>query len=179
MKKIVIVYGLIAGVIVTVLLWLWMILFQKGVVNFDNGEMFGYGSMLVALSMVFFGIKSYRDNQSNGSIRFWKGVQVGLLISIIGALVYAVGWEAYYQLSPDVRDGFIDRYTEHYVNRLKEKGAPQAEIERTAGEMARFHETYKNPAIRFGITIIEILPVGIIVTLLSAAILRKKEILTE
>lgn len=179
MRKIVIVYGLISGVIVSLLLWLWMFLFQKEVVNFDNGEMFGYASMLVALSMVFFGIKSYRDNQNNRSIRFWKGVQVGLFITLLASFVYAAGWEVYYQLSPDVRDSFIDRYTEHYIAKLKEKGATQDEIERTAAEMASFREMYKNPAIRFGMTIIEILPVGIVVTLLSAAILRKKEILTE
>lgn len=177
MRKIVIVYGLITGFIVTAMFQIWMFFYQRGVFDLENGEIFGYGSMIVALSMIFFGIKSYRDNHSGGSIRFWKGVQIGLLISVIASLVYAAGWEIYVRTSPDTVNSFIDNYSEHHINKLREGGATPEEIDRTANEMASFREMYKNPLIRFGFTIIEILPVGIIVTLLSAALLRKKELL--
>lgn len=176
MKKIVIVYGLISGAIITCFLWIWIYLWEKGILTFDNGEIFGYGSMLVALSMIFFGIKSYRDNQNDRSIRFWKGVQIGFSISLLASVVYAGGWETYLQTT----DGnFMESYIEHYISKLKEKGTPQDEIDRTTAQMAALREMYKNPLVRFGMTLAEILPVGIIVTLLSAAILRRKEILAE
>jgi hypothetical protein len=177
MRKVVITYGLISGAIITCLFLISMYLWSKGIINFDNGEYFGYGSMLVALSMVFFGIKSFRDNQSGKSIGFWKGAQVGILITLLASFVYAAGWEVYMQTNP--RNTFIEEYTAHYIGKLKEKGVSQEEIDKTASQMASFREMYKNPIIRFGMTLMEILPVGIIVTLLSAAILRKKEILAE
>jgi hypothetical protein len=177
MKKIVITYGLISGAIITGLFLISMYLWSKGIINFDNGEYYGYGSMLVALSMVFFGIKSFRDNQNSKSIGFWKGAQVGILISLLASFVYATGWEVYMQASPT--NSFMEEYTSHYISKLKEKGTPQEEIDKTMTEMASMMEMYKNPIIRFGMTLMEILPVGIIVTLLSAAILRKKEVLAE
>ena len=177
MRKVVITYGLISGAIITSLFLISMYLWSKGIINFDNGEYFGYGSMLVALSMVFFGIKSFRDNQNSRSIGFWKGAQIGILISLLASFVYAAGWEVYMQASPE--NSFIDEYTEHYIGKLKEKGTPQEEIDKTVTEMASMKEMYKNPVIRFGMTLMEILPVGIIVTLVSAAILRKKEVLAE
>jgi hypothetical protein len=177
MRKIVITYGLISGAIITCLFLLSLYLWSKGVINFDNGEYFGYGSMLVALSMVFFGIKSFRDNQNGRSIGFWKAAQVGILITLLASFVYAAGWEVYMQTNPEMN--FIAEYSEHYINKLKEKGASQEEIEKTTRDMASMQEMYKNPVIRFGMTLMEILPVGIIVTLVSAAILRKKEVLAE
>jgi magnesium-transporting ATPase (P-type) len=175
MRKIVITYGLISGAIITSLFLISMYLWSKGIINFDNGEYFGYGSMLVALSMVFFGIKSFRDNQNGKKIGFWKGVLVGFLITLLASFVYASSWEVYMQVSPSNK--FVEEYSAHYVEQLKQKGTPQAEIDKTMAEMASMMEMYKNPFIRFGMTLMEILPVGIIVTLLSAAILRKKEIL--
>lgn len=177
MRTIVITYGLISGALIVGFLMLSMYLWSKGIINFDNGEYFGYGSMLVALSMVFFGIKSFRDNQNGRSIGFWKAAQVGILITLVASFVYAAGWETYMQLSP--QNTFIEKYTEHYIGELKEKGASEEEIEKTKTEMASMQEMYKNPLIRFGMTLLEILPVGIIVTILSAAILRKKEVLAE
>lgn len=177
MRKVVITYGLISGAIITCLFLISLYLWSKGIITFDNGEYFGYGSMLVALSMVFFGIKSFRDNQNGKSIGFWKGIQVGILISLLASFIYAAGWEVYMQTNPG--NTFFDEYTKHYVGKLKEKGTPQEEIDKTVTDMAAMKEMYNKPVIRFGMTLMEILPVGIIVTLVSAAILRKKEILAE
>lgn len=176
MRKIILTFGLLAGAIISVLMILSMGLWDKGVLNFDNAELVGYATMVIALSMVFFGIKSYRDNYQNGTIKFGKGLQIGLLITLIASLMYAGTWEAYYQTSPDIR-AHLDKYTEHYLGKLKEQGASSAEIEQQTKKMAEMQEMYKNPVIRFGFTLMEILPVGIIITLISAAVLRRKEIL--
>jgi hypothetical protein len=174
MTKIVLTFGLIAGAISAALMWILMQLVNGGTVNMDNGEIFGYTTMIIALSMVFFGIKSYRDN-NGGRIGFWKGVQVGLLISLIAAFCYAASWEIYY---PSIGDEFMQKYTAHYVDKLRANGAPAEEVEKTQKEMADFGEMYKNPFVRFPMSMLEILPVGIIVTLISAGLLRRREVLS-
>ena len=173
MTKIVLTFGLIAGAISAVLMWIMLGLYNSGTLNHDYGEIFGYTTMIISLSMVFFGIKSYRDNHG-GKIGFWKGVQIGLLISLIAAVCYATSWEVYYRTSGG---NFLAEYSAHYIEKLKEKGAPAAEIEKTQREFADFGEMYKNVLVRFPMTLLEILPVGIIVTLISAGLLRRREML--
>jgi hypothetical protein len=177
MRKVTLIFGLLAGAIVSVFMVVAMALWENGAVNFDSGELIGYGSMIIALSMIFFGIKSYRDNYQNGAIKFGKGVQVGMLITLIASLMYAATWETYYQTNPELRASFMDKYTDHQVIKMKEKGISAAEIDQKVKEMANMKEMYKNPAIRFGITLLEILPVGIVITLISAGVLRRKEVL--
>lgn len=179
MRKVVVTFGLIGGGLITVFLWIMMFLMEKGVLTFDNGDVVGYASMIVALSMIFFGIKSYRDRYQNGSIKFLTGLQIGLLISLIAALMYAIGWEVYYQSSPNTKNNFMDQYTEYCIKKMKDEGASEAEIEKTTKDMNEMKEIYKNFLPRFGITLMEIFPVGLAVTLLSASILRRKGILPE
>ena len=173
MKKIVLTFGLISGLIAAALMWMLVTFLMNGTFTFDKGEIFGYATMIVALSMVFFGIKSYRDN-NGGRIGFWKGLQVGLLISLISALCYAASWELYY---PSIGSRFMQEYTAHYIEKQKAEGLSAEEIEKTRKEMADFGEMYKNIAVRFPMSLLEILPVGIIVSLISAALLRKREVL--
>jgi hypothetical protein len=123
--------------------------------------------------MVFFGIKTYRDQHLNGTITFWIAFKVGILITAIACLLYAITWEFYYNLAaPD----FMQKYTEHSLEKMASEGASVGEIEAAKKKMADFNVMYQNPLIRFAMTITEILPVGLIITLISAALLRKKEI---
>lgn len=173
MTKIVLIFGLISGAIAGALMWLLMGFVNTGALNFDNGMIWGYATMIVAFSLIFFGIKSYRDN-NGGRISFLKGLQVGILISLISAFVYAVCWELYY---PKIGDEFMQKYTTYYLDKMKTDGASDAEIETARVEGEQFMELYKKFPVRFSFSLIEILPVGIIVTLVSAAVLRKKELL--
>ena len=175
MRKVTLTYGLLAGAIISVLMLLAIVLWGKGVINFDNSMFIGYASMVIALSMIFFGIKSYRDNYQNGAIKFVKGLQVGLLITLIASLMYAASWETFYQTIPEIKATFMDKYAEHTLNKMKAKGVSPVEIDQKAKEMAEMAEIYKNPVIRFGFTVLEILPVGFIITLVCAAILRRKD----
>jgi len=176
MRKVTLTFGLLAGAIVSAFMVISLALYEKTGKMFDN-VLVGYATMVIALSMIFFGIKSYRDNYQNGAIRFWKGFQLGLLIALIASLMYAITWEAYIQTRPAGAASFMDKYADSVINKMKEKGAPAAEIDREVKKMDDFKRVYRNPVIRFGITLMEILPVGIIITLISAAVLRKKELL--
>lgn len=177
MKKVVIIFGLISGLIVAVMVWLNTWLMVSGQISYDRAEIVGYASMLIALTMVFFGIKSYRDNYAGGRITFWKGVQVGLLITLISGVLYFVGAETYSLAHPGFVDNFIQRASEQTETRLHEKQATQAEIDKSLAEIVQMKGLLQNPVIFFFICLIEILPVGIVVTLISAGLLRRKELL--
>ena len=172
MTKIVLIFGLISGAIAAALMWLMLAVMKGG--NVDHGLMWGYASMIISLSLVFFGVKSYRDNHG-GRITFFKGLQVGILISLISAVCYAASWEVYYRT-----DGgnFMAQYSAQYIEKMKKDGASDSEIAKTQKEMDDLAVVYQNFFVRFGMTLMEIVPVGLVVTLISAALLRKREILS-
>jgi hypothetical protein len=124
--------------------------------------------------MIFFGIKTYRDQFQNGVVTFLQGCKIGLGIAVVAGLLYAVTWEIYYNVAAS---DHLQQYTEYQLNKMKADGASAEELQNERADMERFIETYKNPFIRFGMTLLEILPVGIIITLISSAILRKRQIL--
>jgi len=177
MRKVTLIFGLLAGAIVSVLMVIGIALYEAGVTTFYFSELVGYATMVIALSMIFFGIKSYRDNYQKGAINFWKGFQVGLLIALIASLMYAITWEAYTQIRPASSASHIEKYADSVINKMREKGASAADIDREVEKMDDMKRMYQNPLIRFGMVLMEILPVGIIITLISAAVLRKKEFL--
>src|SRR5262249_18015647 len=101
-------------------------------------------------------------------------LKVGLLISVIATVMYAFAWEiSYSQMS----DEFTQKMSERHIEKIKADGGTEADVQKAKQEMASFVEMYKNPFIRFGITTMEIFPVGLIISLLSAGLLRRKEFL--
>jgi hypothetical protein len=163
MKKIILVYGLIAGTIVGSMFFITMPLYEKGILTMENGELVGYSTMIVALSLIFFGIKSYRDNHLEGSITFGKALKVGLLITLIASFIYAVTWEVIYNTMTD----FVTQMGDKYFEKLRAEGTTQSKIDEYAA-------MYANPIIRFSMTLMEIAPLGILISLLSAGLLRMK-----
>jgi len=123
MKKIVLVYGLLSGVITFASVWLIANLCEKNILDFNKAEFVGYASMLIALAMVFFGIKSYRDNYGNGKITFWKGVQIGLLISLIGGVMYFLGGQTYDYVHPNFKETFVQKYVEYTTSKMTASGS--------------------------------------------------------
>ena len=179
MRKTILTYGIISGLTVIILMLLNFVLMNKNILTFENSELVGYSSIIISLSMIFFGIKSYRDNKLKGEIKFWKAAQVGFLITLVASLLYGFGWEIYYQTNYSEVNGFMKNYSQHYIDKASEEGKSEEEIETITKEMADMTEMYKNPVVRFGFTLLEIIPVGILITLISAGILRRKDILTE
>jgi hypothetical protein len=175
MKKIILIYGLIAGSIVAIMMFITMPMYNNGTLNMDNGELLGYTTMIIALSLVFFGVKSYRDNHANGAISFGKGFKVGILITLVACTMYGLAWEVTYS---QIGDEFTKKMTDKYYEDMKAEGASEAELQKAKEQWESFGEIYKNPLFRFAFTVfVEMFPVGLAITLLSAAVLRKKEIL--
>lgn len=172
MKKIVLTFGLISGGIISAMTAIMLPLCMNGTIDMDNSEIIGYSSMVLAFLLVFFGIRSYRENVAGGTITFGKAFKVGILITLITCAVYVVAWEiVYFNFIPD----FMDRFAALSIQKLRDQGASDAAIATATKDMARFKELYKNPLFNIGVTFMEIFPVGLIVTLISSAILRRKD----
>jgi hypothetical protein len=171
MKKIIITFGLIGGAIVSASMLATVPLWRNGTITPANGHLLGYSTMVIALSMVFVGIKNYRDNHLNGVITFGKAFKIGILISVIAAVCYAITWEFTYNfLMPD----FMSEMSKYYAEEQLKKGATSEELAAATAQMDQMLSWYQNPILRFAMTMMEILPVGLIITLISAALLRKK-----
>lgn len=177
MKKVVLTFGLIAGVVVAIFVWMIAWLCDINVLSIDRAEIVGYASMLIALTMIFFGIKSYRDNYSGGKISFWKAVQVGLLISLIAGLMYYASAMVHNIANPGFDERFAAKYKQSTVEKMTSRGATGEEIEKATAEVDQMMVMLQNPLIYFVVAMIEIMPVCIIVTLISAALLRRRELL--
>ena len=135
------------------------------------GEVIGYTTMIVAFSLIFVGIRKYRDQHMGGSISFGKAFQLGILVTLVASMIYVVGWML---LSDLMAPDFMEKYADFTIRSLEEKGASSEEIAETRATAARYMELYKNPLIKFGMTFMEVFPVGLIVTIISSLILCKK-----
>lgn len=170
MKKVVIKYGLIGGIIISIFMCTTMPFMDENT-DMGNAQLIGYATMIISLSTIFIGIKSYRDNHLNGIISFGKAFLVGLYIALIASTMYVLCWMIISDLFiPD----FMQNYITATVDSMKEQGSSQAEIDAELASMNEMMEMYKNPFFKASITYLEILPVGLLVSLISAAILKKK-----
>lgn len=167
MGRIIAVYGAIAGVIVI------FGMFISITVVADHGTMgmvAGYLSMLVALLFVFVGVKRYRDVNLGGVIGFWKAFGIGLGIGLVASLFYILGWELYMWRTGGT---FMTDYIATSIADMRAAGKSAAEITKFSAEMGAMAEQYKNPLFRMALTLTEILPVALLVSLVSAALLRR------
>ena len=171
MKRTVLTYGLLCGAIIVVTMAISMAFHDQ--IGFDTkGLVVGYTTMVLAFLMIFLGIKSYRDNVAGGVIKFGKAFQVGILITAIGCAFYVASWEViYYNFMPD----FTDKYAAHEMAKEKAVGATEAQLAAKAKEMADFKEMYKNPLMNIAFTLLEPLPVGLLITLVAAGVLSRKK----
>jgi len=136
----------------------------------------GYASMLIAFSLVFVGIRRYRDQYNGGAISFGKAFKVGFLIVLVASTMYVGSWLIdNFFFMPDFGEKFAARTLEE----LKASGASQAVIDKKTAEMASFTQMYRNPIINALITYSEILPMGLIVTFISSLIIKKKAAVTK
>ena len=169
MKKTVLTFGLISGVLISGMM-LGTIPFAERI-GFDKGVYVGYTTMVLAFLLVFFGIRSYRENVGDGKITFGRACAVGILIALITCAFYVFTWEImYFTLMP----GFAEKYGSYLIEKLRASGATQQAIDAQLQQMKQFKQMLDNPLINAAMTFAEVFPIGLIVTLISSAILRKK-----
>ncbi len=169
MKKTVLTFGLLSGAISALLMFVNVLFIDR--IGFDTGVIVGYTAIVMSLLLVFFGVRSYRDNQLGGTITFGRAFGVGLLITLISCVIYVVVWEIEYAT---VFADFADKYAAHAMEQARAAGASEAELAAKAAEMADMQQVMDNPVVRPLFVFLEPFPVGLLVTLISAAVLRKK-----
>lgn len=169
MKKTVLTFGLLSGAILAGLGAILVPVCMSA--EYDNMEIVGYSAMILAFIVVFFGVRSYRDNVGGGTITFGKALGIGLLMTLIACAMYVAVWEiVYFNFVPD----FVDNYSTNVIEKLRRSGATAQKVQERIDEMARFKKLYANPALNVLMTFGEVFPVGLIVALVSAGILRRK-----
>jgi hypothetical protein len=174
MKKTVWTFGLISGAILSAMMLLTMPFMDE--IGFDRGMVIGYTTMVVAFLLVFFGVRSYRDDVAGGSVGFGRALAVGSLIAVIASVCYVVTWEVFFfNFAPD----FVEKMQAHMVEKAVAGGESPQAIQAKVAEMERFAEMYRNPFINAAITFIEPLPVGLVFALVSAGILSRRRRSTE
>lgn len=172
MKRNIIVCGLIAGAIVSMTMVTSANLCYTSV-DFEGSMVLGYASMILAFSLIFVAVKNFRDKFNGGIVSFGEAFKIGLYISLIASSVYVLVWLVdYYFFVPD----FMDKYSASMIKHAKEGGTSSAKIKDTIAEMDSYKEMYKNPLFVILLTYTEILPVGLIVSLICALILKRKTV---
>lgn len=171
MKKTVLTFGALSGTL-SALMLLGTVPFIDQI-GFDRGAYVGYTAMVISFLFVYFGIRSYRDNTAGGQLSFGRGFTVGLLITLISCVGYVIAWEiVYFNFMPD----FAVKYGAQQVEHLRASGGTPAAIDAMTKQMADFKVMYDKPLYNAAITFTEPFPVGLLVTLISAAVLRKKKV---
>ena len=169
MKKIVLTFGLISGAVISVMMAVTLPLEEK--IGLDSAEVIGYTSMVLAFLLIFFGVRSYRDNVAGGTVKFGRALAVGVLIGTVSSLCYVATWEViYYNFMPD----FATKYEARVLEKERASGASEAVLAAKKVELEKFAKMYKNPFINMAMTFLEPLPVAVIIALISAGILSRR-----
>lgn len=169
MKKTVLIFGLISGALMAIFMFATMPFIDK--FGFDKGLIVGYTNIVLAFILVFFGIRSYRENVGAGAITFGRAFAIGILIVVISSVCYVIAWLIlYYNFMPD----FFDKYATHMIEKARAAGATPEAIQAQTQEMDQMKQLLKNPFFHALFVFLEPFPVGLVIALISALILRKK-----
>ena len=170
MKKTVLTFGLISGGMSAVMMLFTLSAMER--VGFRKAELLGYTSIVLAALLVFFGIRSYRENVGGGRITFGRGLGVGVTISLISAACYVAMFQVvYFKLNPDFGDKLVAAMVDH----ARQSGAGPQKIEEAVKQAQMFKRLYDQPLANAALTFVEPFPIGLVVSLISAAILRKSQ----
>lgn len=169
MKRTVWTFGLISGAILSVMMAI-TVPFEDSIGS-ERGLIIGYTTMVLSFLLVFFGVRSYRDNVAGGSVSFGRAFTVGMLIVLISSLCYVATWEAiYFKFAPD----FAAKLEAYNIDQARKRASSPAEVEAKVAEAKVFTQRYQNPLFNAAVTLLEPLPVGLLIALVSAAALRRR-----
>lgn len=172
--KLALIFGISSSLVMSVSWWLTPLIWppvEGEIYDFTQGEFIGYTAMILSLTAVFIGVKRYRDQELGGFISFKQAFVSGLYIVLVASVFYVISWLIYMPLfMPD----FPEQYAACQVLKMEEAGLPQVEIEAKRAEMDDWVVMYDNIWVKIGMTFVEVFPIGLIVALISAFILKRK-----
>jgi hypothetical protein len=168
-KRTVLTFGLISGLMISVLMGGSLLLADQ--IGYGHSMVLGYTIMVASFLLVYFGIRSYRDDILGGQISFGRAFGCGMLIALITTVCYVAMWEVlYFNFLPH----FMDGYFAAQIHKVQASGLEPAAVAAKVAAIQRSQQLYQSPLVNMAYTFMEPLPVGLLVTLISAAILRRK-----
>ncbi len=166
MKKVILVFGCIIGAILTANSIVHINLVYSSP-DYKANDILGYTTMVLMFSLIYFGLRSYRNNYLDGQITLGKAFKIGALTCLVASTIYVtIGLMYYYLFVPD----FLDVYSQYVI-----KNAAPSQVEAITAQMENFKEMYKNPLFAILISYMEVLPIGMLVAFFSALIAKKKQ----
>jgi hypothetical protein len=169
MKKTVLNFGFISGIMISALMAGSLFIADR--IGSGHSMILGYTIMVASFLLVYFGVRSYRDNTLAGQISFGRAFSCGILITLITCVCYVTMWEIlYFNFMPH----FMDGYFAAQIHKVQSSGLDAATIAAKVAEIQRSQQLYQNPLVNIAYTFMEPLPVGLLITLISAAVLRRK-----
>ena len=169
MKKTVLTFGLISGALSAAMMLATIPLLDS--IGFEKTDVIGYTTIVLSALLVFFGVRSYRENAGAGRITFGRGFAVGLLITLISCLCSVVSFQiVYFKVTPE----FGERFAACMVERARASGARPQKVEETAKQAERLKQLYDDPVTNAALTFVQPFPIGLVASVISAAILRKR-----
>ena len=170
MKKTVLTFGLIAGAVLSAMMVITVPFHDQ--LGYDRAEVIGYTTMVVAFLLIFFGVRSFRDNVLGGTIRFGQALKVGALIALVASLCYVATWEViYFNFESD----YLEKYEAHMLEEARADGESEGALARRKADFDKYAAYYRNPAINAAMTFLEPLPVALVVALVSAGLLSRRK----
>jgi hypothetical protein len=170
MTKTVVTFGLIAGLMISVLMGGSLLLAKR--IGSGHSMALGYTIMVASFLLVYFGIRSYRDNVLAGQISFGRAFTCGILITLITTICYVAMWEVlYFNFMPH----FMDGYFAAQIHKVQSSGLDPATTAAQVAAIQHSQQLYQNPFVNMAYTFIEPFPVGLVITLISAAVLRRRD----
>jgi hypothetical protein len=167
--KTILIFGLISGAVSSLMMVTTVPFAHR--IGYNQALVLGYTTIVLSFLLVYFGIRSYRDNAANGQITFSKAFAIGICITLISCIFYVATWEIIYF---NFMHNFMDQYSAHMIEKLKASGANAVVIQAQLQQQEHFKQLYENPFFNAAMTFIEPFPVGLVISLVSAAVLRKK-----
>jgi hypothetical protein len=168
-KKTVLTFGLISGLIISVLMGGSLFLADK--IGPGHSMVLGYTIMVASFLLIYFGIRSYRDNVLAGQISLGRAFACGILITLITTACYVLTWEVlYFNFMPH----FMDGYFAAQIHKVQSAGLDSATTAARVTAIQHSQQLYQNPLVNVAYTFMEPLPVGLFISLISAALLRRK-----
>jgi hypothetical protein len=175
MKKNIFIFGLVSGVILAAFV-LSISFFSNIFHGHIENEIVGYSAMIIAFSFIYVGTRNFRDKYNQGMVSFGKAFLVGLGISLIGSTIYVGAWLIeYYCFMPD----FMDKYSAALIQKAQQSGLSPEALQKRLDSINSMSRMYKNPIMVILFTYMEVLPVGIVISLITALILKRRNPRTE
>jgi hypothetical protein len=140
-------------------------------INPEHSVLIGYTTMVLSFLLIYFGVRSYRDNVAGGRVGFGRAFTVAILIGAVASACYVAAWEVYFfNYNPD----FLTKYQARELARARERGESDAEIAKRQAADEKLARIYQNPIYNSAMTFMEPFPVALVVSLVSAGVLSRR-----